>query len=56
MRYDEKELRLFISPIVIKELLYHLVNHSDRDFSVSFKAIKAMMLVVEKQCKVENPL
>ena len=53
-RFDEKELRLFVSPIVIQELLYHLVDHSDRDFSVSFKAVKAMMLVVERQCKDER--
>lgn len=53
-RFDEKELRLFVSPIVIQELLYHLVDHTDRDFSVSFKAVKAMMLVVEMQCKDER--
>ena len=41
-RFDEKELRLFVSPIVIQELLYHLVDHTDRDFSVSFKAVKAI--------------
>lgn len=32
-RFDERELRLFVSPIVIQELLYHLVDQSDRDFS-----------------------
>ena len=47
--FNEKGLRLSISPIVIQELLYHLVDKADRDFSVSYKAIKAMMLVLERQ-------
>lgn len=53
-QFKEKGLRLSVSPIVIQELLYHLVDSTDRDFSVSFKAIKAMMLVVERQCKDER--
>lgn len=47
--YNAKGLKLWVSPLVIQELLYHLVDESDRDFSVSFKAIKAMMLVQELQ-------
>ena len=42
--YTTKGLRLMISPIVIMELLCHLSDTKDKDFSVSFKAIKAMML------------
>ena len=47
--YESKELRLLVSPVVIQELLYHLVDNTDRDYTVSFKAIKAMMLVLEHQ-------
>lgn len=49
--YDAKGVKLWVSPLVIQELLYHLVDETDRDFSVSFKAIKAMMLVQEHQRK-----
>lgn len=45
--FDGKSLRLSVSPLVIQELLYHLVDSTDKDYSVSFKAIKAMMLVQE---------
>lgn len=47
--YTTKGLRLIISPIVIMELLCHLRDTKDKDFSVSFKAIKAMMLTQEYQ-------
>ena len=47
--YTTKGLRLMISPIVIMELLCHLSDTKDKDFSVSFKAIKAMMLTQEYQ-------
>lgn len=50
-QFDNKSLRLSVSPVVIQELLYHLVDKTDRDFSVSFKAIKSMMLVQEQQRK-----
>lgn len=49
--YDAKGVKLWVSPLVIQELLYHLVDKTDRDFSVSFKAIKAIMLVQEHQRK-----
>jgi len=45
--FQQKGLCLLLSPVVIQELLYHLVDDTDRDFSVSYKAIKAMMLVAE---------
>lgn len=48
-KFNEKGLRLSVSPIVVQELLYHLVDSTDRDFSVSFKAVKAMMQVLERQ-------
>lgn len=51
VQFDHKDLRLAVSPVVIQELLYHLVDDTDRDYSVSFKAIKAMMLVLEYQRK-----
>lgn len=51
VQFDRKDLRLLVSPVVIQELLYHLVDDTDRDYSVSFKAIKAMMLVLEHQSK-----
>lgn len=47
--YNAKGLKLWVSPLVIQELMYHLVDKNDRDFSVSFKAIKGMMLVQEHQ-------
>ena len=50
-RFNSKGLKLSVSPVVIQELLYHLVDSNDKDFSVSFKAIKAMMLVQEYQRK-----
>ena len=49
--FDKKVLRLAVSPVVIQELLYHLVDETDKDFTVSFKAIKALMLVLEHQRK-----
>lgn len=49
--FEDSEIKLNVSPVVIQELLYHLVDSDDRDFSVSFKAIKAMMLVQEHQRK-----
>ncbi len=49
--FDKKVLRLAVSPVVIQELLYHLVDETDKDFTVSFKAIKAVMLVLEHQRK-----
>ena len=45
MGFDKKGVKLWVSPIVIQELLYHLVDDTDKDFSISYKAIKAMMLV-----------
>ena len=54
MLFRGRDLRLSVSPIVIQELLYHLVDSNDKDFSVSFKAVKAMMLVLEKLCKDER--
>ena len=50
-RFNSQGLKLSVSPVVIQELLYHLVDSNDKDFSVSFKAIKAMMLVQEYQRK-----
>lgn len=49
--FDKKGVKLWVSPIVIQELLYHLVDDTDKDFSISYKAIKAMMLVQEHQRK-----
>lgn len=49
--FNAKGLKLWVSPVVIQELLYHLADKNDRDFSVSFKAIKAMMLVQDYQRK-----
>lgn len=49
--FDQKGLKLWVSPVVVEELLYHLVDENDKDYSVSFKAIKAMMLVLEHQRK-----
>ena len=49
--FDKKRVKLWVSPIVIQELLYHLVDDTDKDFSISYKAIKAMMLVLEHQRK-----
>lgn len=54
MLFQERGLRLSVSPIVIQELLYHLVESHDKDYSVSFKAVKAMMLVFEKLCGDER--
>lgn len=47
--FDAKGVKLLLSPLVILELLYHLLDKNDRDFTVSFKAIKAMMLAQEYQ-------
>ena len=49
--YDKKGIKLWGTPVVIQELLYHLVDKADKDFSVSFKSIKALMLVLEHQRK-----
>lgn len=51
VQFDAKGIRLMISPIVIMELLCHLSDVSDHDYSVSFKAIKALMLTQEYQLK-----
>ena len=49
--FEKKGLKLWVSPIVVQELLYHLVDKQDKDFTVSYKAIKALMLVQEFQRK-----
>lgn len=51
IQLDNKGLKLWVSPIVIQELLYHLVDDTDKDYSISYKAIKSMMLVQEHQRK-----
>ena len=51
MKFEAHGLKLSISPLVIHELLYHLVDKNDKDFSISFKAIKVLMLVMEYQRK-----
>ena len=45
--FSVRELKMLVSPIVVQELLCHLEDSSDRDYSVSFKAIKVMMLMQE---------
>lgn len=46
---SSKNLRVLISPIVVFELLYHLVDQNDKDYSVSYKALRILMLIDEIQ-------
>lgn len=46
---DSKNLRVLISPIVVFELLSHLVNSNDKKYSISYKALKTLMLIDEIQ-------
>ena len=48
---DSKNLRVLISPIVVFELLSHLINSSDKKFSISYKALKTLMLIDEIQSR-----
>ena len=46
---DTKKLRILISPIVVLELLCHLVDQNDSKYSISYKALKVLMLIDEIQ-------
>lgn len=50
-KFKENDIKLLINPIVIQELLYHLADTKDKDYSISYKAIKAIMLTVIHQYK-----
>lgn len=42
---------LLVNPIVIMELMYHLLDKNDKDYYVSYNTIKALVLTMECQYK-----
>lgn len=52
--FDDKHIKLLLTPIVLMELQYHLVDIKDRDYSISFKTIKALLLTNKFQTLTNN--
>lgn len=50
-KMKDSNIDLIVNPIVIMELMYHLLDKNDKDYYVSYNTIKALMLTVEYQSK-----
>ncbi|UVQ25945.1 hypothetical protein [Bacteroides thetaiotaomicron] len=47
-------INLLVNPIVIVELMYHLLDKNDKDYYISYNTIKALVLTMEYQYKNEK--
>uniref|UniRef100_UPI00356A866F hypothetical protein n=1 Tax=Bacteroides xylanisolvens TaxID=371601 RepID=UPI00356A866F len=47
-------INLLVNPIVVMELMYHLLDKNDKDYYISYNTIKALVLTMEYQYKNEK--
>lgn len=50
-KMKNNNIDLLVNPIVIIELMYHLLDKNDKDYYVSYNTIKALILTVKYQSK-----
>ncbi|MDD3038815.1 hypothetical protein [Bacteroides sp.] len=50
VKMKDNNIELLINPIVVMELMYHLLDKNDKDYYVSYNTIKALVLTMECQC------
>ena len=53
-KMKHSNIELLINPIVIMELMYHLLDKNDKHYYVSYNTIKALILTMEYQHKLED--
>lgn len=50
-KMKKSNINLLVSPIVVMELMYHLLDKNDKDYYVSYNTIKALLLTMKHQYK-----